>query len=205
LKYFCEKKNEYHLATAGSLLGVKLTKGFPVGKVNFLDLAPLNFFEFLHAFGESKLAVMLEEIESPKAISEIFHNKLTTLLKYYFIIGGMPEAVATYLKTENLEQVRVVQKEILDAYVLDFAKHAPKDEVMKIIAVWVYLHSVIEPIRNDFLPAKFPLLRCAERRPKISDSFSPYRYPQILVEYQSLLSACLLERLSSADHLNKET
>ncbi len=136
LKYFCEKKNEYHVATAGSLLGVKLTKGFPVGKVNFLDLAPLNFFEFLHAIGEQELAVMLEEMHHPKAISEIFHNKLISLLKYYFIIGGMPEAVATYLKTENLEQVRVVQKEILDAYILDFAKHAPKDEVMKIMAIW---------------------------------------------------------------------
>jgi uncharacterized protein len=136
LKYFCEKKNEYHLAAAGSLLGVKLTKGFPVGKVNFLDLAPLNFFEFLYAIGERELGSMLEEMEYPKAISEIFHNKLTTFLKYYFIVGGMPEAVAAYLKTESLEQVRVVQKEILDAYVLDFAKHAPKDEVMKILAVW---------------------------------------------------------------------
>lgn len=136
LKYFCEKKNEYHLAAAGSLLGVKLTKGFPVGKVNFLDLAPLNFFEFLNALGEKELRTMLEEMQHPKAISEIFHNKLVTLLKYYFIIGGMPEAVSTYLKTDNLEDVRSVQKEILDAYMLDFAKHAPKDEVMKIMAVW---------------------------------------------------------------------
>jgi len=61
LKYFCEKRNEYHLATAGSLLGVKLTNGFPVGKVNFLDLGPLNFFEFLHAIGENNLVNMLEE------------------------------------------------------------------------------------------------------------------------------------------------
>jgi predicted AAA+ superfamily ATPase len=136
LKYFCEKKNEYHLATAGSLLGVKLTKGFPVGKVNFLDLSPLNFFEFLTANGEQELAAMLEVMNDPKPISEIFHNKLTSLLKYYFIIGGMPEAVATYLKTENLEQVRIVQKEILDAYTLDFTKHAPKDDVMKIMTIW---------------------------------------------------------------------
>ena len=136
LKYFCEKKNEIHLAAAGSLLGVKLTKGFPVGKVNFLDLAPLNFFEFLYAIGEGALVSMLEEVRLPNPISEIFHNKLITLLKYYLIIGGMPEAVATYLATDDLEQVREVQREILDAYVLDFAKHAPKDEVMKILAVW---------------------------------------------------------------------
>ncbi|MGD0665278.1 MAG: ATP-binding protein [Rhabdochlamydiaceae bacterium] len=136
LKYFCEKKNEYHVATAGSLLGVKLSKGFPVGKVNFLDLAPLSFFEFLDALGESSLRKLIEEIEEPKKISDIFHEKLLKLLKYYFIIGGMPEAVATYLKKENLEDVRIVQKEILDAYTLDFAKHAPEEEVMKIMAVW---------------------------------------------------------------------
>ncbi len=136
LKYFCEKKNEYHVATAGSLLGVKLSQGFPVGKVNFLDLAPLTFFEFLDALGESSLRKLIEELKEPKAISEIFHEKLIKLLKYYFIIGGMPEAVATYLKNENLQDVRVVQKEILDAYTLDFAKHAPEEEVMKIMAVW---------------------------------------------------------------------
>lgn len=136
LKYFCEKKNEYHLAAAGSLLGVKLSKGFPVGKVNFLDLAPFNFFEFLHAIGESTLVNMLLQMEYPEEITEIFHNKLLGFLKYYFIVGGMPEAIDTYLKTDDIEQVRKVQKEILDAYMLDFAKHAPKDEVIKIMTVW---------------------------------------------------------------------
>jgi hypothetical protein len=136
LKYFCEKKNEYHIAAAGSLLGVKLTAGFPVGKVNFLDLAPLNFFEFLGALGEEGLKTLLENKEHIEPLTEIFHNKLLTLLRVYFVVGGMPEAVETYLKTTDLEQVRAVQKEILDAYILDFAKHAPKDEVMKIMAVW---------------------------------------------------------------------
>ncbi len=136
LKYFCEKKNDFHLATAGSLLGVKLTQGFPVGKVNFLDLAPMNFFEFLVAIGEEQLRIKMEELSHPEALPEIFHKELINFLKYYFIIGGMPEAVATYLKSENLDEVRSVQKEILDAYVLDFARHAPKDEVMKILAIW---------------------------------------------------------------------
>ena len=151
LKYFCEKKNAYHVATAGSLLGVKLTQGFPVGKVNFLDLAPLNFFEFLRAVGEDELRSMLEEKELPEAISEIFHNKLITLLKYYFIVGGMPEAVDTYLQTENLEQVRAVQKEILDAYVLDFAKHAPKEEVMKILSVWECIPNQLAKENKKFI------------------------------------------------------
>ena len=136
LKYFCEKTNEYHIASAGSLLGVKLTTSFPVGKVNFLDLAPLSFFEFLQANEEIELLNMLKKIKSSKAITDIFHKKLIKLLKTYFIIGGMPEAVAIYLKTKDFENVRKIQKEILDAYILDFAKHAPKEDVMKIMSVW---------------------------------------------------------------------
>jgi uncharacterized protein len=136
LKYFCEKTNEYHIASAGSLLGVKLTTSFPVGKVNFLDLAPLNFFEFLQAIEEIELLKMLKEIKSSKAIADIFHKKLIKLLKTFFIIGGMPEAVSIYLKTKDFENVRKIQKEILDAYILDFAKHAPKEDVMKIMGVW---------------------------------------------------------------------
>lgn len=135
LKYFCEDSPDYHIATAGSLLGVKLTKGFPVGKVNFLDLGPMNFFEFLDANGESRYRKLLEDMPK-KAISEVFHDKLVKLLKYYFVIGGMPEAVASYLKKGDLHQVRIVQQEILDAYILDFAKHAPKEDVMKIMAIW---------------------------------------------------------------------
>lgn len=94
---------------------------------------------------------MLEEMQHPQSLSEIFHHKLTTLLKYYFIVGGMPEAVATYLKTENLEQVREVQKEILDAYILDFAKHAPKDEVMKIMSVWESIPNQLAKDNKKFI------------------------------------------------------
>lgn len=151
LKYFCEKKNEYHLAAAGSLLGVKLTTGFPVGKVNFLDLAPLSFFEFLNALGEDGLKAMLEEKQHPEPITELFHNKLLSFLKYYFVVGGMPEAVDTYLKTDNLEQVRRVQKEILDAYILDFAKHAPKNEVMKIMGIWESIPSQLAKENKKFI------------------------------------------------------
>lgn len=136
LKYFCEKKNEYHIAAAGSLLGVKLSKGFPVGKVNFLDLSPLSFFEFLHALGEDELLQLIQGMEFPEAISDLFHLELISLLKYYFVVGGMPEAVSAYLRTESLEEVRSVQKEILNAYLLDFTKHAPKEDVIKIMAVW---------------------------------------------------------------------
>lgn len=151
LKYFCEKKNEYHLVTAGSLLGVKLSKGFPVGKVNFLDLAPLSFFEFLDALGEHHLRKLVQELQHPHAIAEIFHNKLISLLKSYFIVGGMPEAVVTYLNTENLDRVRSIQKEILDAYILDFARHAPKEDVMKIMAVWESIPNQLTKENKKFI------------------------------------------------------
>jgi len=138
LKYFNETANNYHIVAAGSLLGVKLnrTKGFPVGKVDFLDLKPLSFFEFLDAVGENRLRVMLHEIKQFVAINESLHQKAIELLKQYFIIGGMPEAIGIYIKEKDFNKVRKVQQAIVDAYVLDFAKHASSVDVMKIMAIW---------------------------------------------------------------------
>lgn len=138
LKYFQEQANEYHIVAAGSLLGVKLshTKGFPVGKVNFLDLYPLNFFEFLTAINKNKLREYLESIQINDEISSLFHDELLLILKKYFYIGGMPEVVREYVRSENFASIRTIQKEILDAYTLDFVKHAPAEQVMKITQVW---------------------------------------------------------------------
>ena len=183
LKYFCEKKNEIHIATAGSLLGVKLTTSFPVGKVNFIDLAPMNFFEFIHAIGENSLRVMLEEIQEPKAVSDIFHEKLIKLLKYYFFIGGMPEAVATYLKNENLEDVRTTQKEILDAYVLDFAKHAPKEDVMKIMAVWDSIPNQLAKENKKFI---FSAIRKSARGREFETSIQWLKSAGLIVKAHSI-------------------
>jgi predicted AAA+ superfamily ATPase len=138
LKYFNEKANEYHIVSAGSLLGVKLnrTKGFPVGKVDFLDLKPLSFFEFLDAMSENHLREMLISVNKFEPFNEALHQKSLELLKQYFIVGGMPEAVAMYVKEMDFAKVRKVQKAIADAYVLDFAKHAKAVDVMKIMAIW---------------------------------------------------------------------
>lgn len=138
LKYFNEQANEYHIVAAGSLLGVKLkrAKGFPVGKVDFLSLQPLSFFEFLAALEENLLREMLENIDKIGPIDEALHQKAITLLKEYFIVGGMPEAVAIYVAEKDFERVRRVQNAILNAYILDFAKHAPPADVMKIMAIW---------------------------------------------------------------------
>lgn len=138
LKYFCESANEFHICTAGSLLGVKLvhTKGFPVGKVNFLELYPLSFLEFLEAMGETKLKQYLEKINVVEPLPQILHEKALQYFKEYLFTGGMPEAVEVYVKSRDLREIRSIQKEILKAYALDFAKHAPKREVVNIDLVW---------------------------------------------------------------------
>jgi len=138
LKYFQEQANDYHIVAAGSLLGVKVGKNqsFPVGKVNFLTLYPLTFLEFLDAVGKSNLRSVIEAIERPEPIAAPFHTQLLEWLKLYFYIGGMPEAVAQYIETQDFTAVREVQNEILSAYELDFSKHAAASEVMKISAVW---------------------------------------------------------------------
>lgn len=128
LKYFQEQAPEHHIVAAGSLLGVKMSylKGFPVGKVNFLDLYPLSFFEFLEAIGKNKLYDFLIQKNDFKNIPDPIHQELIFLLKKYMYIGGMPEAVAEYVKSNDLLSIRTIQKEILDAYALDFAKTCPK-------------------------------------------------------------------------------
>ncbi len=138
MKYFQEQANDYHIVAAGSLLGVKVGKNqsFPVGKVNFLTLYPLTFLEFLDAVGKSNLRSVIEAIERPEPIAAPFHTQLLEWLKLYFYIGGMPEAVAQYIETQDFTAVREVQNEILSAYELDFSKHAAASEVMKISAVW---------------------------------------------------------------------
>jgi predicted AAA+ superfamily ATPase len=146
LKYFCEEANEYHVVGAGSLLGVKTkhTGGFPVGKVNFLDLYPLNFFEFLSALGEEKLRLFLEELTHAEPIATPLHEKLIELLKIYFYVGGMPEAVSEFSLNRNYSAVREIQLEILDAYERDFSKHAPPHQFMKILAIWQNVHTQLE-------------------------------------------------------------
>lgn len=138
LKYFQEQASEYAIASAGSLLGVKLanSKGFPVGKVQFIDLYPLSFFEFLSALEREPLRQLLESINYEEQIPEPIHQELIGLLKRYFFVGGMPEAVASYIANQDITQVRVIQQDILDAYELDFAKHANTADVLKISAIW---------------------------------------------------------------------
>ena len=136
LKYFCEDAPQYHIIAAGSLLGVSLHSGFsfPVGKVEFLDLHPLNFLEFLAATGEDSL-VQLLNTRDWKLITT-FKSKYIQRLRQYYYVGGMPEAVSKFNESENYQDVRNIQKQILNAYELDFSKHAPTAIVPRIRMVW---------------------------------------------------------------------
>lgn len=136
LKYFCENAPEYAIVAAGSLLGVALHEGtsFPVGKVDFLHLYPLNFREFLMALGENSLADLL--VKGDYELINAFSGKYTDLLRKYYYVGGMPEVVQSYVETDDLVEVRNLQKELLDYYENDFSKHAPKDVVPRLHMVW---------------------------------------------------------------------
>jgi len=138
LKYFNENANHYHIAAAGSLLGVKvgISAPFPVGKVNFLNLFPFSFGEYLDAIGKSRLREYLNNKLSLEPIEASFHNDLIENLKMYYFIGGMPDAILQYENYRDIKKVRKIQEEILTAYELDFAKYATKSEAMKITCTW---------------------------------------------------------------------
>lgn len=136
LKYFYENANEYHIISAGSLLGVAIHEGtsFPVGKVDFIDLYPLNFSEFLMALGENDLATLMKEAQLD--LLNVFSDKLKNYLKQYLYIGGMPEIVLSYSENKDFEEVRKIQNRLLEAYEQDFSKHAPANVIPRIRQLW---------------------------------------------------------------------
>lgn len=136
LKYFKEEAPEYHIAVAGSLLGISLHSdvSFPVGKINVINMYPLNFEEFLMAKGEEEACKLLATRDF--ATINLLHEKFTDLLREYYYVGGMPEAVLKYVETGALQEVRNIQLEILQGYDLDFSKHAPREQVPRIRMVW---------------------------------------------------------------------
>ncbi len=151
LKYFCEQAPQYYLVAAGSLLGVSLQQNvsFPVGKVDFLRMYPMSFFEFLANIGQDLLKSQIE-IQNWQVL-EPFHEKLITFLRLYYFIGGMPEAVANYIEFENLNNVRGIQEKILMGYQNDFAKYAPITAIPKIRLVWQHLISQLAKENRKFI------------------------------------------------------
>jgi predicted AAA+ superfamily ATPase len=136
LKYFYENASDYAILSAGSMLGVAMHQGvsFPVGKVEYMDLFPLNFKEFLSATGNGPLKELLS-MENIELITS-FKDKYIELLKRYFFLGGMPEIVKTFISEHDFESVSQIKKNLLDLYEMDFSKHAPKEIVPRIRMVW---------------------------------------------------------------------
>ena len=151
LKYFYENAPQYHIMCAGSLLGIALHNGtsFPVGKVDFLRLYPLSFDEFLLGTGNENLYKLLHSKNYDLINS--FSEQFSYFLKQYYYIGGMPEAVMRFSESKNFDEVREVQKRILQAYEQDFSKHAPKDIVPKIRMVWNSIPSQLAKENKKFI------------------------------------------------------
>ena len=152
LKYFNEEANEYHIISAGSLLGIRLSHtSFPVGKVDFLDMYPMTFSEFLIAEGLSNLVEYMESISNFENIPEIFFNRLEEKLKAYFIIGGMPEAVKSWVTEKDISKVNKIQENILKAYEADFSKHTTNIEANRISIIWNSVSSQLSKENKKFL------------------------------------------------------
>jgi hypothetical protein len=152
LKYFREDAPEFAVACAGSLLGVSMSRGasFPVGSVDFIQVNPVTFSEFLDQ-AAPELFYFLEKADSIEPIPDIFFNPLTEKLKMYFISGGMPEAIVSLLESRDVLLTQSILQNILDAYVLDFSKHVENKDIPKINHVWYSLPSQLARENRKFL------------------------------------------------------
>lgn len=151
LKYFYENAPQYHIVCAGSLLGIALHQGtsFPVGKVDFLKLYPLSFREFLLAGGKGRFAELLDKLDFQMVTS--FKQTYIDALKQYYFVGGMPEAVQSFVENGDFTEVRAIQKRILAAYEQDFSKHAPNEIVPKIRMLWNSIPSQLAKENRKFI------------------------------------------------------
>lgn len=153
MKYFCENAPQYHVACAGSLLGITLAKpsSFPVGKVNFMQINPMNFTEFLLANGDENLAKYIKQIDKIEQIPDAFFNPLCEKLKMYYVTGGMPESVLMWTKARDVNAMQETLFEIITAYERDFAKHPSVGEFPKISMIWNSIPSQLARENKKFL------------------------------------------------------
>lgn len=151
LKYFYENAPEYHVIGAGSLLGVNIHPGesFPVGKVNFMKLFPMSFYEFLLAMNETGMAELLEKNDLENL--HFFKQKLINYLRYYLFVGGMPEAVSDFAENRDWKSVRYIQDQIIASYRNDFSKHAPKEILPRVNMVWDSIPSQLSKENKKFI------------------------------------------------------
>jgi predicted AAA+ superfamily ATPase len=162
LKYFSEKLPSSFIISAGSLLGIMFNSrgSFPVGKVEFMELYPMTFFEFLVGTKNLELREHLLSINSIEPIPKIIHEKALKIFKEYMLVGGMPEVVKHYSENSNLLDARQIQKNIEKAYMLDFVKHAPSSQVQKITTIWEQIPKQLSKENKKFV---FSLIRKSAR------------------------------------------
>lgn len=168
LKYFYENSPEYAIASAGSLRGITLGKenSFPVGKVEFLQIYPMSFYEFLME-ADPSLAHYVSRLDDVANVPDIFFNPLLEKLRMYFISGGMPEAASTLLETMNVEETQKNLQDILKAYQLDFSKHAPSKDINRIGYVWNSISSQLARENKKFL---YQVLKTGARAREYEDA-----------------------------------
>ncbi len=188
LKYFEEQANNFHIVAAGSLLGVKLStpKSFPVGKVNFLDLYPMSFLEFLDAVGKHDYRNLLENLSKIAPLPEPLHDELINLLRKYYFVGGMPEAVHYYSVQNDFFEVKKIHKEIVNSYILDFAKHAPSSDIPKLSDIW---NSIPPQLARENKKFMFSAIRKSARARDYEDALLWLDHSGLICR-SFLLSAC---------------
>lgn len=168
LKYFCEEAPEYHILAAGSLLGVSLSRGdsFPVGKVDFLRMYPVTFREFLRA-DTPQMYEYLESLTEIAPLPEIVMGRIGEAYRRYQVCGGMPAAVAAMLEKRGIQEIEDIQKSILTAYSLDFAKHAPGKDIPRIAAIWNSIPSQLAKENRKFI---YKLVKTGARAREYEDA-----------------------------------
>ena len=153
MKYFCENAPQYHIACAGSLLGIALAKptSFPVGKVNFMQIDPMTFTEFLLANGDENLSQYMNTVNRLEPIPDAFFNPLYEKLKMYYVTGGMPESVLMWTQARDVNAMQEALSDIISAYERDFAKHPNTSEFPKISMIWKSIPSQLARENKKFL------------------------------------------------------
>ena len=187
LKYFCENAPEYHIACAGSLLGIAIHKdrSFPVGKVSFLTLYPMSFYEFLMATEGEQIVDYLYAFNQGKTMPDAIATKLVTALRQYYLVGGMPEVVQTWCDTHDIDKVEAIQQHILSGYELDFVKHATPNEFLKLSAIWASIPQQLAKPNNKFI---FSQVKKGWRAKDLEDAL------QLLTSVGLVYKVCKIEK-----------
>ena len=189
LKYFCENMKELHLVCAGSLLGIALKQkniSFPVGKVNRLQMYPMSFKEFLAALGHKEYIELFADWPTDRSIPDLYAIPLKKMLKEYYYVGGMPEAVKTFAESGDLNEVTEIQKEILSDYADDFSKHAPISEIEKIRMIWDSIPKQLAKENNKFI---FSHVKEGKRSHELEAALQWLKYAGLIYQVEMIKNA----------------